>query len=83
VPRETFRQLPAAQVGCVTGACLETNLAHSFPKILGKKSAPQLFSSLPEDISKNTWEVSEQRDIQKAVGIHLKKRSIRLYRDEK
>jgi hypothetical protein len=29
--------------------------------------------SLPEDGLKNTWDVSEQRAIQKAVGVYLKK----------
>jgi hypothetical protein len=39
----TFRQLLAARVGCVTGACFETNLAHFYPEIFGKKAAAAVF----------------------------------------
>jgi hypothetical protein len=74
VQRTAFRQLPAAQVGCVTGTCFETNLAHSYPRILGKKGRRRGFSlHCYKVISKNTWDGSEQRAIQKAVGIYLKK----------
>jgi hypothetical protein len=38
-----------------------------------KKPPPQCLSSCPKVISKNIWDVGEQRAIQKAVGVHLEK----------
>jgi hypothetical protein len=68
-----FRQVSAAQLGRGTAACLETNLAHSHSTIFRQKKPPPLFLHRSKVIPKNSWDVSEQRAIQKPVAAISKK----------